>query len=418
MNDASQCPAVGPPPGRAEAILVAHGAASIGRGPTTRLIGVMPQLAREIRLGIVCLGEGADLAVAAAAAHVPFRVARIRGAGWRIRNSEEVAAECVAIAQEMDASIIVLQYECWDLLAPLHSLSTEHRISFAVMMHAMPFVNAPARPSRFYITAAAKRLARLDSSSALFTLRNFPHSRRLLESLEIIAPNRAVREYFSRYVPEVKPHLLDPAYSLDQRAVRPAPESSQRPFDLAFMGKLSREKGILRLPRILENVATQLDRTVSCVVVGDFSDSSTERAFFRQTSRRCDRVKLRMTGWLDGSAKYDALASARVFAYPALDTDTFCIAMLEALACGLRPVCFDAPYVQDTYQGLVCVVQSGRGAKERFATAVAGVLREASSNPAPADSLDPYRSWALVASREAKLYRQLSADRRRRPVGP
>lgn len=118
---------------------------------------------------------------------------------------------------------------------------------------------------------------------------------------------------------------------------------------IAYLGRVSREKGLETLAEAFERLLESHPEAVLCVI-GDGPFLETFRRRMEPNGRAI------FTGELNGDQLPRVLASADVFAFPST-TDTFGNAVLEALACGLATVVTDQggprEIVEDGISGLV-----------------------------------------------------------------
>jgi glycosyltransferase involved in cell wall biosynthesis len=118
---------------------------------------------------------------------------------------------------------------------------------------------------------------------------------------------------------------------------------------LAFLGRVSREKGL----EVLAEAFEKLLISHPDAVLGVIGDGPWKDEFQRRMAHTGRAV---FTGELGGAELPRALASAAIFAFPST-TDTFGNAVLEALACGVPAVVTDQggpkEIVEDGRSGLV-----------------------------------------------------------------
>lgn len=392
---------------RPRVLLVVDAGLERGRGPLFRLLGMLRPLAERLELRVLTLGEpGPELTARLAHCAVGWRSAPHRLEGWTLVTACEAAACAEAEVAAFAPELVVLSWELWDLVAPLRRIASEHGAAFAVVLHAIPLLNAPATPSGDYQADLDARLEHIGPP----TIRSYIASHRAeiadtLAAIGVIAVNRTVAAMVRAYFPNVQPVVIDTSYALDADLL-PAPSRSPASFDAAFMAKLIPDKGVFTLLDVTAEIVL-MRPAFRCLIVGDFDDDETRTEFLARRSRRdlTDRVVL--AGWLEGRAKYTALASARLFLYPSLGTDTFSICLLEALAVGLPVVCYDAPYVRETY-ARAPVTAVAPGATTALATATAAALGDpialARDGARARAFARDFFDWDRVAAAEAEAY--------------
>lgn len=185
--------------------------------------------------------------------------------------------------------------------------------------------------------------------------------------------------------------------------VEPEALDAQAPVgaDIVFLGRLEiAQKG---LDLLLDAYARIADRvTGDLLLAGDGPDLAELR---RQVTRLGLDDRVRFLGRVDGTAKYELLASARVVAMPSR-YETFGMVAVEAQACGAPVVAFDIPCLRE-----VVPSDSGRLVTERTADAFAEALLSAYEDDdlrrrADADGRTFARqfSWDRIATDQEAAY--------------
>ncbi|MEO3755612.1 glycosyltransferase [Streptomyces sp. B6B3] len=322
---------------------------SQGRGAENVLAGVLPSLAARAEVLVLSLGEpGAEFSAIAEGCRVAVVPLDYRTRGWFVRDADAVAARVAREARGWRADLVVLYWEIWDLVRALATRLGAAGVPFAAMLHAMPFAYAPPRPTSFRRDAVARVLRDRDPLGAVFTLRRLGAAVRTLRTVPLIAANETVGHYLRTYFPGLVFAEASPGSAVSvPTAPRHGPPEPE--YDCVFMGKLIPGKGVFQLPGILERIARHRPGS-RLLVLGTFAGRADERRFHALLRRHgvADRVDL--AGWVRGEDKYRLLATGRVFVYPSYAGDTFAIALLEALACGVPAVTYDVPFARATYR--------------------------------------------------------------------
>lgn len=391
--------------------VVMEAALETGRGPLFRRLGMLAHMAARAQVHVIGLGTpDVSFRVAVAEAKVEVELVDAAFHGWTLQNAHAIAGRIAESATRIGCDAVVLDWELWDLVRCLGIALEAPNIPFVSVFHAVPFLNCPARPSGDFSRDVAARL-RVERDPAIrrYIAANASSMRSVLDRTSIIAPNETVAFYLRHYFAGRRFDCALPGYAIDLAAIASVAPDAER-TELVFMSKLVGEKGIFDLLHVLRAV---LDRRpgLRLRLVGSFADPSEEAEFHALARTLGIAENLRFAGWLAGRDKYAALKSARVFVYTAQASDTFCISMLEALACGCRVVCYDLPFSREIYADAP-VDRVPLGNRSAFAEAVTRRLDEA-PEPSAAQFLAKYGSWSAVAEAELHAIRAI-ADRRAR----
>jgi glycosyltransferase involved in cell wall biosynthesis len=389
-------------------LLVSPADLSRGRGAENVLGGALAGLARRVEVKVVTLGEcDAEFARIAAAVGVSRHPVEYRTYGWFVRNADEIARAVAATAVSWRADLVVLYWEIWDLLRALSAPLRAVGVRFAVVLHAIPFAYAPARVSGFYRDAVARLVRDRDPVCLGYGVRRLHGIERALRRVRVIAANPTVSYYLRHYFPG----LPFAEVSLGAAVALPAPPATppgraERTHDCVFMAALEPGKGIFALPAILGRVVAQRPEA-RLLVLGAFERPADERRFHAQLRRAglVDRVDL--AGWLRGADKYTRLARCGVFVYPSYAADTFAVALLEALACGVPAVTYDVPFARASYP-TAAVRRVPLGDTTALADAVVGMLADPARHDRLAEAARSHAashaSWDAVAEAQLRTF--------------
>lgn len=393
---------------RPRVAIVLEGALEQGRGPLARLHGLLPHLALRFDLTLVALGPpDAETAARAARHGVAIQVRSCRFTGWALDDAPAHAAAIAGAAVARGDALLVLGWELWDLARTLAPACRARGLPFALALHAVPLLNCPPRPSRSYALDVVRRLvAERDPAIRRYLLRHAAGVPPVLARIPLLCPNATVAWYLGRYFPRLRPIDARPGYGLDLAAIAAAPAGP--PSDLAFMAKLVPEKGIYDLLAIVARVQ-RLRPGTRLRLIGAFEGAEEERRFAAACARTGLAPFVERTGWLSGAAKIAALKGARVFAYPARTSDSFCIAMAEAVACGLAVVAWDLPFTRAVYADAP-VTRVPLGDRGGFARALAAALDSPQPDAAArAGFVARYDGWSAAAAAEARAWEAVIA---------
>ena len=369
-----------------------------GRGPLFRRLRILEHLSASIDPYVLCLGQPAAEVQAVIDQHGHCNAwVEHQVRGWNVVTAPQLRVRLSECIRRWSIDIVVVDWEIWDVMLAAYESTTPFGIPAAVILHAVPFVNAPSHPQTTFEIEVQRRLA-METNPLIrrFIKSKAGSCRELLESLAIIVPNRTVEWYLRHYFPSLSLHTTYPGYALDTAYTK---ASCHRAFDFVFMGKCVEEKGILMLAKLFARIcATKRNATLQ--IIGDFEDHALERQFWDLSHQLGVASGISMAGWLNGRDKYCALSDAHVFLHPASESDTFCIALCEALACGCTAVVADAPFARIEY-GSIAVVRSTRGDLQAFAYTALEARQHWGEHTAEAIAFaQKYRGWGRVADAE------------------
>lgn len=142
----------------------------------------------------------------------------------------------------------------------------------------------------------------------------------------LFAPNCELVELLGRTTG--KPCFLM-SHSVDTEAFSPAfRERSDGPFRIGYVGRLTPEKNVRFLAQLERDLLAQGHRDFRIVLIGQ----GAEEKWLRENMQHAEFV-----GWLTGKDLSRAFADMDAFVFPS-ETDTFGLAVLEALASGVPAV--------------------------------------------------------------------------------
>ena len=144
-----------------------------------------------------------------------------------------------------------------------------------------------------------------------------------------IAVSEAARELAASYFPgdyTIIPNGVD--CERFHPGHKPLPELRDGRFNVLFVGRLDRRKGVKYLFRAMNRVAVESPRRLRLVVVGD---DGPRRNLLPRLSPKIDLV---LTGVVDPLVLPRYFASGDVFCSPATERESFGIVLLEAMASG------------------------------------------------------------------------------------
>lgn len=383
-----------------------EGSLEVGRGPLFRRLGALPHLAALCLLSAVCLAApDPQVRRALEQAGVPYTVHHAHLDGWRVIDLDAVVAGILADATAWGADLVVLDWELWDLMRELSGSVPALGARFAAVVHAVPFLNTPAYPGVDFEADVGRRLEREpDPAIKAYIADNARDTRPVLRRMDLLVPNQCVIDYLAHYMPGVSPRLMEPGYAIDLAEID-ATVANGPPLTFAFMARLVAEKGLYDVLRIFARICEHPGfGSARLLLMGSFEDGAERTRFLSAAARLGVAHRIEPVGWQVGAAKYRLLRRARVFLYPAAESDTFSICMLEALACGLPVVCADVPFSRSVYR-TDAVVRCAPDDVDAFALEAMRLAATDDWAHRARAFAQSYGSWNAVAEAEASAYR-------------
>lgn len=153
---------------------------------------------------------------------------------------------------------------------------------------------------------------------------------------------------------KMKSRNFFPFYALDERAFEVS--ISRKEDNIIFFARLDLTKGILEVPKILQQLRT-LGLNVTMKIIGKFEDLKTERAFWKNVKALKVNNMIKYLGFIPEDKKilaFRELASSTLFVYPT-HADVVPNVVLEALALKTPVVMYDIPGPYEVFKGTTAV---------------------------------------------------------------
>lgn len=321
-----------------------------GGGPIHRILPMLPYLYKLCNVIFISLGPpDKTFEKVFHELKIKFYPTKYSLREWFVRKLRKTIHNILQIVDKESPDIVVLSWEVWDLMVGLLKPLSKRGIPFAVVLHSIPFVDAPPKPSTNIYTEIIKRiLTERNFYVKLYLLVRGPLLSDVIRKINIITINETVDYYLCTYFNNLTPITALPGYAVDLDEIL-TPEYSNKTYDLIYMARLEYGKGIFELPKIIKEIK-KIKRDIKLLILGKFENLSDERKFIKQLNYLNLTSNIRMAGWVEGKEKYLLLKKAKIFLYPSLTSDTFSISLLEALACGLPAICYDTPFIRIIYR--------------------------------------------------------------------
>jgi phosphatidylinositol alpha 1,6-mannosyltransferase len=201
-----------------------------------------------------------------------------------------------------------------------HNLGVPLAASWQTNLHQF----ARCRVSRLLATWPAKLSAQVAGATEFAT---FHAASRFYKIPRLLfAPNRELVELLGKTTG--KPCFLM-SHSVDTEAFSPAfRERSGGPFRIGYVGRLTPEKNVRFFAQLERELLAKGMRDFRIVLIGEGSEEEWLRKEMRHAEFR---------GWITGTRLSQEFANMDAFVFPS-ETDTFGLAVLEALASGVPAV--------------------------------------------------------------------------------
>jgi glycosyltransferase involved in cell wall biosynthesis len=132
-------------------------------------------------------------------------------------------------------------------------------------------------------------------------------------------------------------------------------ENVEKQYDIAYMARVTRGKGILDLVYIVHKMK-RMGIDPSVLILGEFEDKTLKEKFFRYIYKLNIAKNFKLVGFVSGEKKYRMLAMAKIFLYPS-KVDAFPISLLEALSVGLPAIVPKTPFA-NRFKDVVILTRS------------------------------------------------------------
>ncbi|GAA1616942.1 hypothetical protein GCM10009789_83690 [Kribbella sancticallisti] len=271
--------------------------------------------------------------------------------GWRVRGLSAMVTEIVRHVRRFGAELVVLQSEVWDLMRELTN-RLGSRCKVAAILHAMPFLTTPVRPTGDFPLDVGDRLRgeQLDYRRSYIEAHHHEFYD-VADRMSFIPANRTVAYYLDLYLPRPGRPVLDPPVALrmptrNETAVGRT-SAGQAGIRLCYMARIEPGKGLEHLGPIMDRIAAVLPGA-HLSVLGS-ADDTVSRLHLDELLAARQGWTTRGYGWADADLKAEMLGTSDVFLYPS-NSDSLSISMLEALAHGVPVVAWELPFTRLNYR--------------------------------------------------------------------
>jgi len=176
-------------------------------------------------------------------------------------------------------------------------------------------------------------------------------------------------------------------------------------FDAIFVGRLNSAKGIYDLLDILKIVKRKYPSFILAVM--GRGDQKTEKQFKDKINQLKLKQNIKFLGFKTGQKKFNLIKNSKIFLFPS-HTESFGIALLEAVCCGLPALAYNLPIYASIYRNQE-IFSFPLGNTQSVAKKILQIFNKKQfNNPAGKKLLDKY-SWNKIAAIELSQICQLTA---------
>lgn len=143
-----------------------------------------------------------------------------------------------------------------------------------------------------------------------------------------------------------KEKLILTGNAVEAVKIKKAISLKQRWCDGLFLGRIDEAKGIFDLIKICQNVVKKYPNF--SLWIGGSGDQKTENKLKRIVNNLRLGQNIRFLGYVSGFRKFRLLANSKIFLFPSY-SESFGVALLEAVCSGIKAVAYDLPIYKSIY---------------------------------------------------------------------
>lgn len=179
-----------------------------------------------------------------------------------------------------------------------------------------------------------------------------------------------------------------------------AKEDSRYNIDALFVGRINETKGIYDMLNVLEIIRHKIPK-FQLAIVGD-GDEITVGKFKKRIKQKNLERNVKMLGYKAGIEKFSIIKSSKCFWFFS-QTESFGIALLEAVCCGLPAFTYDLKPYKYIYQNNE-IMTFKNGDFESIAEKVIELFEKGNFSNADGELLLKKYSWEKIAEIEANAF--------------
>jgi len=174
-------------------------------------------------------------------------------------------------------------------------------------------------------------------------------------------------------------------------------------IDALFVGRINETKGIYDMLDVLEIIKERYPN-FQLAIMGR-GDINTERKYKEEIKKRRLEKNVKFLGFKTGLEKFNIIKSSKIFLFLS-KSESFGIALLEAVCCGIKAFAYDLPAYRNIYKNNEVLIFK----KNDFRSVAKAILetfdKQDFGNPAGVKLLNKY-SWDKIAEIELNSFRKL-----------
>jgi glycosyltransferase involved in cell wall biosynthesis len=156
---------------------------------------------------------------------------------------------------------------------------------------------------------------------------------------KIITVNPIYKNFLSSIYKEVV--VIDNYGGIDKLNQVSYKKSNNKKYDLCFMARFHKQKGVFELIDIVKKLKEQYNEDISLIVMGGGNEKM-EKQFVKAIKDSKLEKNIKYLGYISNNKKYDILRQSKIFIFPSY-YESFGHVILEAMHCGIPTVAYDLP---------------------------------------------------------------------------
>ena len=187
--------------------------------------------------------------------------------------------------------------------------------------------------------------------------------------------------------------------------VRKAKNQKKYSTDGLFIGRINETKGIYDMLKAVDMVRKKYP--YFCLGIMGRGDKRTEKEFKQKIEKAGLSRNIKFFGYRVGQEKFDIIKSSKVFLFLSKSkSESFGMALLEAVCCGLPAIAYDLEPYREMYLNNEIFVFSKGDWKQVAEKAMEMFDKENFDNPQGEMLLEKYGSWDRIAGLEFKALKR------------